>query len=152
VVQGRGTIHYTPLEQYGGDTGHTDLRSDIYSLGSTLYHLLANQAPPEAKVRFLQSESLFALGSINPSVSPRTERAVHWSLSLHPEDRPASIWAFRTALFDGRFPDESGTPQFVPETPREWIRHALEEPVHRDLAIVAMLLIVLAVIATFTVG
>ena len=152
VVQGRGTIHYTPLEQYGGDTGHTDLRSDIYSLGSTLYHLLTNQAPPEAKVRFLQSDSLFALRSINHLVSPRTERAVHWSLSLHPEDRPASILAFRSALFEGRFPDETGTPQFVPETPREWMRHVLEEPVHRDLAIVATLLIVLAVIATFSVG
>ena len=29
IVQGRGTIHYTPIEQYGGDAGHTDLRSDI---------------------------------------------------------------------------------------------------------------------------
>jgi serine/threonine-protein kinase len=152
VVQGRGTIHYTPLEQYGGDTGHTDLRSDIYSLGSTLYHLLTNQAPPEAKVRFLHSESLAPLRTINPSVSPRTERAVHWSLSLHPEDRPASIVAFRNALFEGHFPDETGQPQFVPETPREWINHALDEPVNRDLAIVATLLIVLAVIATFSVA
>ena len=152
VAQGRGTIHYTPLEQYGGDTGHTDLRSDIYSLGSTLYHLLTNQAPPEAKVRFLHSDGLHPLRTINPSVSPRTERAVHWSLSLHPEDRPASIVAFRNALFEGHFPDERGLTQFVPETPREWINHALAEPVHRDLAIVATLLIVLAVIATFTVG
>ena len=39
VVQGRGTIAYTPLEQYGGDTGFTDVRSDIYSLGATMYHL-----------------------------------------------------------------------------------------------------------------
>ena len=152
VVQGRGSIHYTPLEQYGGDTGHTDLRSDVYSLGSTLYHLLTNQAPPEAKVRFLHSESLSLLRTINSSVSARIERAVHWSLSLHPEDRPTSIMAFRTALFDGLFPDDSGSPQFVPETPREWMQHALEEPVHRDLAIVATLLIVLAIIATFTVG
>jgi serine/threonine-protein kinase len=27
VVQGRGTVQYTPLEQYGGDTGHTDVRT-----------------------------------------------------------------------------------------------------------------------------
>jgi len=152
VVQGKGTIHYTPLEQYGGDTGHTDLRSDIYSLGSTLYHLLTNQAPPEAKVRFLHSESLSPLRDINSSVSARTERAIHWSVSLHPEDRPASIVAFRKALFKGLFPDETGYSKFVPETPREWLRHVLEEPYHRDLTIVATLLIVLAVIATFSAG
>lgn len=29
VVQGHGSAYYTPLEQYGGDTGHTDPRSDV---------------------------------------------------------------------------------------------------------------------------
>jgi len=33
VVQGRGTALYTPLEQYGGDGGHTGVRTDIYALG-----------------------------------------------------------------------------------------------------------------------
>ena len=32
VLQGQGTALYTPLEQYGGDSGHTDSRSDIYRL------------------------------------------------------------------------------------------------------------------------
>ncbi len=42
ILQGRGTALYTPLEQYGGDTGHTDARSDIYAFGATLYHLFTN--------------------------------------------------------------------------------------------------------------
>jgi serine/threonine-protein kinase len=43
ILQGQGTALYTPLEQFGGDSGHTDARSDIYAFGSTLYHLITNQ-------------------------------------------------------------------------------------------------------------
>ena len=150
IVQGRGTIHYTPIEQYGGDAGHTDLRSDIYSLGCTLYHLLTNQPPPEAKIRFLHADSMTAIRTINPNVSPRTERAIHWALSLHPEDRPATTNAFKSALFEGIFPDAQGVPEYMPETSKEWVQHALADPLHRDLAIVSTLLIILAVITTFT--
>jgi serine/threonine-protein kinase len=150
IVQGRGTIHYTPIEQYGGDAGHTDLRSDIYSLGCTLYHLLTNRPPPEAKLRFLQADSMTLIRTINPNISPRTERAIHWALSLHPEDRPESTNAFRSALFEGLFPDEKGVPEYMPESSREWVQHALADPLHRDLAIVSTLLIILAVITTFT--
>src|SRR5512143_3716016 len=58
VMQGQGTALYTPLEQYGGDSGHTDIRSDIYAFGSTLYHLLTNQPPTDARERFLHPDSL----------------------------------------------------------------------------------------------
>ena len=52
IVQGQGTALYTPLEQYGGDQGHTDVRSDIFSMGSTMYHLLTNTPPTDARQRF----------------------------------------------------------------------------------------------------
>ena len=38
-----GTYGYAPPEQYG--KGQTDARSDIYTLGATLYHLLTNLGP-----------------------------------------------------------------------------------------------------------
>ncbi|MFW5713230.1 MAG: serine/threonine protein kinase [Brevefilum sp.] len=99
VLQGQGTALYTPLEQYGGDSGHTDARSDIYAFAGTLYHLLTNEPPLNVRDRFLNPGSLTRIREINPSVSVRTEKAVHWALQLHPEDRPENIEAFIKALF-----------------------------------------------------
>ena len=72
IVQGRGTAQYTPLEQYGGDTGHTDARSDVYAFGATLYHLLTNTPPMEARERFLHPERRVQMREINPDISART--------------------------------------------------------------------------------
>jgi eukaryotic-like serine/threonine-protein kinase len=98
IVQGRGTAAYTPLEQYGGDTGHTDPRSDVYSLGATLYHLLTNRSPSEAKARFLQINSFDTPRAINNQISLRTEQAILWAMSMHPDDRPADVQSFRDLL------------------------------------------------------
>jgi serine/threonine-protein kinase len=98
ILQGRGTALYTPLEQYGGDTGHTDSRSDIYAFGATLYHLLTGRPPVEARERFLHPDSLIPPRQINPDISQRTERAILWAMSLHPEDRPQDVDTFRRTL------------------------------------------------------
>ena len=98
ILQGRGTALYTPLEQYGGESGHTDARSDIYAFGATLYHLLTNTRPVEAREQFLQPASLTPPRQLNPDISLRTERAILWAMSLHPEDRPQDVEAFRQAL------------------------------------------------------
>jgi len=91
IIQGQGTAIYTPLEQYGGDSSHTDVRSDIYSYGATLYHLFTNTPPPEAKVRFIDPDSLLAPRSINPKIPSRINRAILWAMSLHPDERPKSM-------------------------------------------------------------
>lgn len=98
IIQGRGTALYTPLEQYGGDAGHTDPRSDIYAFGATLYHLLTNQPPIEAKHRFLNPNALRPLQEINPDVDPQVESAILWAMSLHPDERPQEITSFRESL------------------------------------------------------
>ena len=98
VLQGRGTVAYTPLEQYGGEVGHTDVRSDIYSLGATFYHLLTNQPPVDAKQRFLHPEALTAPIELNPQISPCVEKAILHALAMHPNERPPSVAAFKTEL------------------------------------------------------
>ncbi|HSO12325.1 MAG TPA: serine/threonine-protein kinase, partial [Anaerolineales bacterium] len=102
IIQGQGTALYTPLEQYGGSDAHTDIRSDIYSFGATLYHLFANESPADARKRFLSPESLVPLRKINPSLSPRTEKAVMWAMSMHPDERPHTVTEFKQALLGHR--------------------------------------------------
>jgi serine/threonine-protein kinase len=63
-----------------------------------LYHLLTNTRPVEARELFLHPETLNAPRHINPEISLRTERAILWAMSLHPEDRPQSVDEFRNAL------------------------------------------------------
>lgn len=98
VVQGRGSVQYTPLEQYGSDSGHTDLRSDIYSLSATLYHLLTGQPPLDAKNRFLKPGSMPSPRSLNSAISPQTESAIMWGLAMHPDDRPSTVAELRSDL------------------------------------------------------
>lgn len=102
IIQGRGTALYTPLEQYGDDGQHTDARSDIYSMGATFYHLLTNQAPADARQRFLNPATLVKPRKINPNISSTTEKAVLWAMALHPDERPASVELLKETLFYGR--------------------------------------------------
>lgn len=98
VIHGMGTPEYTPLEQYGSTLGHTDERSDLYSLGATLYHALTGQAPPTATERITQPQSLTPIRNIFPLIAGNTERVVLKAMSLSPQDRYPNAEAMRAAL------------------------------------------------------
>ncbi len=100
IMQGQGTALYTPLEQYGSESSHTDARADIYAFASTLYHLLTNNPPANVRDRFLNPESLAAPRLLNPGISPKVEEAILWGMALHPNDRPRDVREFVKALTD----------------------------------------------------
>jgi serine/threonine-protein kinase len=154
VLQGRGTVQYTPLEQYGGDTGHTDVRSDIYSMGATMYHLLTAQPPLEAKQRFLQPGVMPSIRAINPQVSLYVEDVIAHAMAMHPDDRPSSIDVFRAELLGKQVaPRESAgmmshelTTGYPQETANLTLRDALWH--NRVLLLLLGLLLAMAVAVT----
>ena len=145
VLQGRGTAQYTPLEQYGGDTGHTDVRSDIYSLGSTLYHLLTNHPPLNAKSRFLEPHLFRPPRQLNAGVSPRVERALLRAMAMHPDERPSSVAELRSDLLPSSpFASAPGYGPLAVE-PFPW-RRALRA--NGILILVILVLLIIALLAT----
>lgn len=147
VVQGRGTALYTPLEQYGGDSGHTDPRTDIYALSATLYHLLTNEPPAEAKHRFLTAAALLPPRRHNPAISVAVERAILWGMALHPADRPVDVQTLREAL-TGRMPPVGASRQ----DPNGAVPHRLPPLGRSEAALAASALLLLAIAFAATAG
>ena len=89
-----GSENYAAPEQWG--QGQTDARSDIYALGATMYHLLANMAPTPA---FLPSEPL-PLANYNGALSKKTIALVARAMARERKDRFQSALEMRQALTD----------------------------------------------------
>ena len=120
ALRGMGTPEYAPPEQYDAG-GHTDPRSDLYSLGATLYHALTGQAPPTATARVAYPASLRPLRALAPGVSPRTEAAVLRAMELSADARWPDAAEMARALFGPAPPAASvspAPPAFAGATPR----------------------------------
>jgi len=142
VIQGRGTAYYTPLEQYGAESEHTNAKSDIYALGATLYHLLSGAPPPEAKERFLNPAVMRPLRSVNSNVPSRMSDAVDWGLEMHPDNRPESVEQFRLA-FNGEI--DRHMPEFHNESPP-----TVMDAIGQNIGIVVVVLVLFAVAVLLT--
>jgi serine/threonine-protein kinase len=141
-LRGIGSLPYTPIEQYAGDLGHTDTRSDLYGLGATLYHLLTGQPPTSAQDRFLAPESLLSPDEANPAISPAVGQAVLAALALHPKDRPESVAAWSRMLLG----EAATIPVSIQPPNADW-GHALRD--NWWLLLIALAAIATAVILTF---
>ena len=101
AMRGMGTPEYAPPEQYDLDMGHTDVRSDIYSLGATLYHALTGEAPPTATTRIASRNAFQPPRALNRSISPKMEAAVLKAMQLTVDDRFQNAEAMRSGLIEG---------------------------------------------------
>ncbi len=95
------TPNYASLEQIRG-TG-TDARSDIYSIGATMYHLLTGEMPQDALTRIAailmsQPDPLKPIASMNAEVPLPVAEVIEKAMSPSPDQRYSSAAAMRQAL------------------------------------------------------
>ena len=105
VMRGLGTPEYAPPEQYDAKRGSTDARTDVYSLGATMYHALAGEPPPTATERIVEPECLVPLHYYRDDVSEATKQVLMKAMALQPSQRFQSIAAMHKALFNSPLPE-----------------------------------------------
>ncbi|MEQ8188245.1 MAG: serine/threonine-protein kinase [Candidatus Eremiobacterota bacterium] len=91
-----GSIGYAPPEQY---KGKSDIRSDIYALGATIYQLLTKHDPSITPFQFEPVRHL------NPSISKNMERILQKALELDPSlryQKPEDILNDLSSIRDGK--------------------------------------------------
>src|SRR5256714_4992716 len=96
-----GTPYYVAPERLGNHP--EDFRSDIYSLGATLFHALAGRAPIEGETNSASEllalkQQPFVLSVVAPNVSPDTARVLQRAIAPNPAQRFSSYDELVTEL------------------------------------------------------
>jgi serine/threonine protein kinase len=114
-----GTIDYMSPEQ-ARDSGAVDIRSDIYSMGCTLYHMLAGEPPfsegglAERLYKHLEADPP-DIREVNPAVPAGLSRILRKMLAKKPADRYQTPRKLLRALL--RLEEEAELPVEDPEAP-----------------------------------
>ena len=90
-----GTMGYAPPELFGG---RVEPRSDVYSLGATLFHLLTGSDPQDNPLLIFDFQKNPRPRQIAPGISAEMEQILMRSVEYKLEDRFLSAGAMRDAL------------------------------------------------------
>ncbi|MBA2340664.1 MAG: protein kinase [Pyrinomonadaceae bacterium] len=90
-----GTMGYAPPELF---SGKVEPRSDLYSLGATIFHLLTGSDPQENPLLIFDFTKNPAPRQINPAISTEMERILMRTVEYKAEDRFRSAAELRDAL------------------------------------------------------
>ncbi len=90
------TPGYSPPEQYG--SARTDARSDIYSLGATLYAAITGVVPEDSLMRAVDGVVLTPLRKHKPVITPRLAGVIEKAMEPSPTNRYQSADEFKSAL------------------------------------------------------
>ncbi|GAB5406817.1 MAG: hypothetical protein Aurels2KO_50480 [Aureliella sp.] len=123
-----GTIRYMSPEQAGGERQIIDHRSDVYSLGISLYEALALRPAFEGQdrvklLREVRDEDPPPVGSLNSSIPKPIQTIVRKAISKQPADRYSTAQAFAEDLerFKAGEPIRATPPSVLQQT-TSWAR------------------------------
>ncbi|HLO31822.1 MAG TPA: protein kinase [Anaerolineales bacterium] len=109
------TPGYSPPEQYG--TARTDPRTDIYSLGATLYAALTGIIPEDGLARAMDNTQLTPLRKRNGKVSRRLAAAIEKAMGVDPAERFQNAEEFKRSLLGSKTKTQLLPADFVVEPP-----------------------------------
>jgi eukaryotic-like serine/threonine-protein kinase len=92
-----GTMGYAPPELF---SGNVEPRSDIYSLGSTMFHLLTGADPQSNPLLIFDFQKNPRPRQINPQLSDQIERLMMKAVQYNGDQRFASAGEMRDTLED----------------------------------------------------
>ncbi|MCS6884123.1 MAG: protein kinase [Acidobacteriota bacterium] len=90
-----GTMGYAPPELF---SGKVEPRSDIYSLGATMFHLLTGSDPQDNPLLIFDFSKYPRPRQINPSISPKMDEIICKAVEHKPERRFSSALEMKRVL------------------------------------------------------
>lgn len=124
------TPGYSPPEQYG--TARTDPRTDIYSLGATLYAALCGVIPEDGLARAMDNAQLTPLRKRNAKISRRLAAAIEKAMSVDPADRFQTADELKKALLGSKSKTQQLTGNYTVSPPPPEVAEPQKEKEYPD--------------------